>query len=91
METQPSLDANAAFRIPKDASPSGADSVAKELDEFNARYQYLLDALYARLHEIASKCPGDIVTLVSFYYIYTLFIISNTECFTLVVNIMLYC
>ncbi|XP_063905666.1 microtubule-actin cross-linking factor 1 isoform X33 [Zophobas morio] len=62
LESQPSLDANAAFRS-KDSGPSGADVVAKELDDLNARYQYLIDALYGRLQEIAARSPGDIVTL----------------------------
>lgn len=67
---QPSLDANTAFRIQRSGQPSGADVVTQELDEFNARYQYLVDALYARLEEIAEKCPGDIVTLVSQVYVF---------------------
>ncbi|XP_056639436.1 microtubule-actin cross-linking factor 1 isoform X38 [Diorhabda sublineata] len=61
LEYQPSLDANAA--IWNNKQPSGADLVAKELDEFNERYQYLVDFLYDRLKQIAEKCKGDIVTL----------------------------
>ncbi|XP_072387789.1 microtubule-actin cross-linking factor 1 isoform X30 [Diabrotica undecimpunctata] len=61
LEYQPSLDANAA--VWNSRQPSGADLVAKELDEFNERYQYLVDFLYDRLRQIADKCKGDIVTL----------------------------
>ncbi|XP_015837198.1 microtubule-actin cross-linking factor 1 isoform X43 [Tribolium castaneum] len=61
LETQPSLDV--VFRAAKESGPTGADIIAKELDEFNARYQYLIDELYRRLQEIAARCPGDIVTL----------------------------
>lgn len=46
--------------------PTGAESVAKELDELNANHQKLLDLLYERLRRIAAANPGDIVTLVSF-------------------------
>ncbi|XP_049817745.1 dystonin isoform X11 [Aethina tumida] len=63
LEAQPSLDANTAFRNARGQSPTGADQVAQELDEFNARYQFLLDSLYDRLRDIADRCPGDIVTL----------------------------
>ncbi|CAH0551954.1 unnamed protein product [Brassicogethes aeneus] len=64
IEAQPSLDANTAFRGDRSpAAPNGADQVVVELDHFNQRYQFLLDALYDRLREIAAKCPGDIVTL----------------------------
>lgn len=59
------MDGNVAFRSPRSKQLSGADVVAKELDEFNARYQYLIDNLYGRLKEIAARSPGDIVTLVS--------------------------
>lgn len=53
-----------------EAAPSGADIVSRELDEFNGRYQYLIDLLYGRLQEIASFNPNDIVTLVSFFYFF---------------------
>lgn len=66
METQPSIDANVAFKTGSiNQETSGADNVARELDEFNAKYQYLIDELYKRLQEIAAKNPNDIVTLVS--------------------------
>nr|XP_022902342.1 plectin-like isoform X1 [Onthophagus taurus]XP_022902343.1 plectin-like isoform X1 [Onthophagus taurus]XP_022902344.1 plectin-like isoform X1 [Onthophagus taurus]XP_022902345.1 plectin-like isoform X1 [Onthophagus taurus]XP_022902346.1 plectin-like isoform X1 [Onthophagus taurus] len=65
LEAQPSLDASVAFRE-KPSGPTGADIVASELDVFNEKYQYLVDTLYSRLKEIAARCPGDIVTLVSF-------------------------
>lgn len=45
--------------------PTGAESVARELDELNASHQRLLDLLYERLRRIAAANPGDIVTLVS--------------------------
>lgn len=64
LEAHPSLDTNTAFRSNRN-TPSGADLVAQELDEFNERFQYLRDSLYMRLKEIADRCPGDIVTLVS--------------------------
>lgn len=47
---------------------TGADAVARELDELNAKHQRLLDLLYERLRRIAAANPGDIVTLVSFFY-----------------------
>lgn len=66
MESQPSLDANVAFRSGRNTNePIGADIISKELDEFNDRYQYLIDELYKRLQEIAARNPNDIVTLVS--------------------------
>lgn len=65
MDDQPSLDGTTAFRMATPTEPSGADLVAHELDEFNERYRYLCDFLYARLRDIADKCKGDIVTLVS--------------------------
>ncbi|KAG5872490.1 hypothetical protein JTB14_037535 [Gonioctena quinquepunctata] len=63
LEEQPSLDGSAAFWARTGGHPSGADLVAEELDQFNERYQYLMDFLYGRLREIADKCKGDIVTL----------------------------
>ncbi|XP_072947994.1 microtubule-actin cross-linking factor 1 isoform X5 [Epargyreus clarus] len=42
---------------------SGAEAVARELDELNAKHQRLLDLLYERLRRIAAANPGDIVTL----------------------------
>ncbi|GBP20867.1 Plectin [Eumeta japonica] len=42
---------------------TGADAVAKELDQLNANHQRLLDLLYERLRRIAAASPGDIVTL----------------------------
>lgn len=48
--------------------PTGAEAVARELDELNAKHQRLLDMLYERLRRIAAANPGDIVTLVSFFY-----------------------
>ncbi|XP_048523580.1 dystonin isoform X32 [Dendroctonus ponderosae] len=62
LDAHPSLDAGDALKRP-DAAPSGADIVSRELDEFNGRYQYLVDVLYGRLQEIASFNPNDIVTL----------------------------
>lgn len=53
-----------AFRD-RPSGPIGVDIVSTELDEFNHRYQNLLDLLYARLKEIHARSPGDIVTLVS--------------------------
>lgn len=44
---------------------NGVDYVIDQLDDLNARYQKLCDILYKRLKEIAERCPGDIVTLVS--------------------------
>ncbi|XP_047520522.1 dystonin isoform X33 [Pieris napi] len=44
-------------------STSGADAVARELDELNGKHQRLLDMLYERLRRIAAANPGDIVTL----------------------------
>ncbi|XP_069355680.1 microtubule-actin cross-linking factor 1, isoforms 1/2/3/4/5 isoform X12 [Maniola hyperantus] len=49
--------------IPGEQIPSGAEAVAKELDELNAKHQRLLDMLYERLRRIAAANPGDIVTL----------------------------
>ncbi|KAF5301223.1 hypothetical protein FQA39_LY10809 [Lamprigera yunnana] len=65
LDAQPSLDANAAFRTTHSPNVNGADLVTNELDDFNLRYQTLIDILYGRLKEIAANCPGDIVTLVS--------------------------
>ncbi|XP_063369716.1 dystonin [Cydia amplana] len=42
---------------------SGAENVARELDDLNAKHQRLLDMLYERLRRIAAANPGDIVTL----------------------------
>ncbi|KAI8432881.1 hypothetical protein MSG28_013807 [Choristoneura fumiferana] len=42
---------------------SGAEAVARELDDLNAKHQRLLDMLYERLRRIAAANPGDIVTL----------------------------
>ncbi|ENN74679.1 hypothetical protein YQE_08796, partial [Dendroctonus ponderosae] len=64
LDAHPSLDAGDALKRP-DAAPSGADIVSRELDEFNGRYQYLVDVLYGRLQEIASFNPNDIVTLIA--------------------------
>ncbi|XP_045525143.1 dystonin isoform X25 [Pieris brassicae] len=44
-------------------STSGADAVARDLDELNGKHQRLLDMLYERLRRIAAANPGDIVTL----------------------------
>ncbi|KAK9887502.1 hypothetical protein WA026_023054 [Henosepilachna vigintioctopunctata] len=63
LEDQPSLDANEVFKNQKPKTLSGADQISQELDELNGRYQHLVDQLYARLQEIAARCPGDIVTL----------------------------
>ncbi|XP_017784158.1 PREDICTED: dystonin isoform X28 [Nicrophorus vespilloides] len=63
LEYQPSLDAEVSFKARNGNDTSGADAVAVELDEFNAKYEYLRTTLYRRLEEIAAKCPGDIVTL----------------------------
>lgn len=48
--------------------PTGAESVALELDHLNANHQKLLDLLYERLRRIAAANPGDIVTLVSCFF-----------------------
>lgn len=50
--------------------PIGSEAVARELDDLNAKYQSLMDMLYERLRRIATANPGDIVTLVSGFYIY---------------------
>lgn len=50
--------------------PVGSESVARELDELNANHQKLLDLLYERLRRIAAANPGDIVTLVSVFFIF---------------------
>ncbi|XP_052740585.1 uncharacterized protein LOC112045305 isoform X23 [Bicyclus anynana] len=49
--------------VPGEQIPSGAEAVARELDELNAKHQRLLDMLYERLRRIAAANPGDIVTL----------------------------
>ncbi|XP_041970881.1 dystonin isoform X11 [Aricia agestis] len=49
--------------VPGAEIPSGAETVARELDELNAKHQRLLDLLYERLRRIAAANPGDIVTL----------------------------
>lgn len=50
--------------------PTGAESVARELDELNGKHQRLLDLLYERLRRIAAANPGDIVTLVSVFLLF---------------------
>ncbi|XP_066142735.1 microtubule-actin cross-linking factor 1 isoform X41 [Euwallacea fornicatus] len=62
LDAHPSLDASDVFKN-KESGPAGADVVAKDLDEFNDRYRYLIDVLYGRLQEIAKMNPNDIVTL----------------------------
>ncbi|XP_066262854.1 plectin isoform X36 [Euwallacea similis] len=62
LDAHPSLDASDVFKN-KESGPAGADIVAKDLDEFNDRYRYLIDVLYGRLQEIAKMNPNDIVTL----------------------------
>ncbi|KAI4467607.1 envoplakin [Holotrichia oblita] len=64
LEAQPSLDASMAFRD-RPAGQSGADVVSNDLDEFNARYENLLQLLYGRLKEIQIRSPGDILASVS--------------------------
>lgn len=54
--------------VPGEPIPSGAEAVARELDELNAKHQRLLDMLYERLRRIAAANPGDIVTLVSNFF-----------------------
>lgn len=54
---------------------SGADTVARELDELNSKHQRLMDMLYERLRRIAAANPGDIVTLVSSFLFYVFFMI----------------
>ncbi|XP_065166739.1 dystonin isoform X7 [Atheta coriaria] len=61
LEFQPSMDAELAMQ--PNIGPTGADATAQELEQFNAKYQYIVDTIYGRLQEIAAKCPGDIVTL----------------------------
>lgn len=57
--------------------PTGAESVARELDGLNANHQRLLDLLYERLRRIAAANPGDIVTLVSgFFSFFFLFCVA---------------
>lgn len=74
------MDGSAGFNgVTKPGEQSGAENVARELDEFNARYQYLVDSLYGRLKEIADKCPGDIVTLVSFSLFFLILNLYLTE------------
>lgn len=79
MESQPSFDAaNIAYtNRDQQQEPCGADVIARELDEFNAKYQYLIDELYRRLQEIASRNPNDIVTLVSAFQFLIAFIMLN--------------
>lgn len=69
LEIHPSWDVNDIY-MKQDGGPAGAETVTMELDEFNARYQYLLDALYGRLQDIARMNPNDIVTLVSVFICY---------------------
>lgn len=68
LEFQPSMDAELAMQ--PNIGPTGADATAQELEQFNAKYQYIVDTIYGRLQEIAAKCPGDIVTLVSSIMLY---------------------
>lgn len=74
------------IKVDPDKVPTGAESVAKELDELNANHQRLLDLIYERLRRIAAANPGDIVTLVSFFFFsflcpgcYTLCIFANAQ------------
>lgn len=55
--------------VDPDRLPVGSEAVARELDDLNANYQRLLDMLYERLRRIAAANPGDIVTLVSVFFI----------------------
>lgn len=57
-------------RNKKVTEQSGAEAVARELDDLNAKHQRLLDMLYERLRRIAAANPGDIVTLVSVFFLY---------------------
>lgn len=59
-----------AFRD-RPSGPSGADVVSNELDEFNARYENLLQMLYARLKEIQIRSPGDILASVSLIHLFS--------------------
>lgn len=70
------MDVGDSFRS-KEVTSSGADVVAAELDELNARYRNLIDVLYGRLQEIAKLNPNDIVTLVSVFFVYFDFIYSR--------------
>lgn len=58
-----------AFRD-RPSGPLGADVVSNELDEFNARYENLLQMLYARLKEIQIRSPGDILASVSLIHLF---------------------
>lgn len=71
MELAERLRSRGSDVVPAEAIPTGAETVARELDELNAKHQRLLDSLYERLRRIAAANPGDIVTLVSFTSIIT--------------------
>lgn len=62
------------LNVDPERMPTGAEAVARELDELNAKHQRLLDMLYERLRRIAAANPGDIVTLVSDF---NFFLIEN--------------
>lgn len=55
-EVHPSLDATLSARCPEGG---GADTVAKQLDILNHRFQALLAVLYDRLRQIAALSPND--------------------------------
>lgn len=63
---------------------SGAEAVARELDDLNAKHQRLLDMLYERLRRIAAANPGDIVTLVSVSFIASKTVLENLFSFLFV-------
>jgi hypothetical protein len=56
-EVHPSLDAT--LRTPHIDGGGGADTVAKQLDILNHRFQALLAVLYDRLRQIAALSPND--------------------------------
>lgn len=58
------------LNVDPERMPTGAEAVARELDELNANHQRLLDMLYERLRRIAAANPGDIVTLVSYFFLF---------------------
>lgn len=60
------------LNVDPEKMPTGAETVARELDELNAKHQRLLDMLYERLRRIAAANPGDIVTLVSDFLFFLL-------------------
>jgi hypothetical protein len=68
-EVHPSLDAT--LRTQRIDGGGGADTVAKQLDILNHRFQALLAVLYDRLRQIAALSPNDPALQVSTTFIYS--------------------